>query len=80
MDQTSGGGGADPVSAIANAVGDLFQIFSQIGETRQTQIQTEGALLLASQPKKRETQDKTALYVLGALLIVLVVVLYIKKV
>jgi hypothetical protein len=74
------GGGMDPITAIANAAGELFGMIGQFSDTRQSTIEGQNALLLASQPKPRTvTQDKSGLYLVGALLLVLAVLLFFGK-
>lgn len=74
------GGGADPVSAIANALGDLFGMFGQLSATQQTIRGGELALLLESQPKRIEKrQDLTPIFVFAAAAIFLLVLLFLTR-
>ena len=68
--------GADPVSAIANAVGALFGTFTQISSQTQSAQQDRDKLLLSSQPK-RPVKSNTELWVfIGMLVLLLLVILF----
>jgi hypothetical protein len=69
--------GGDPISAIAGAVGQLFGTFTQIGSTRQTGIQSQTDLLLASQPR-RPVQQNFELWFLVAMIVLLLIVVFFK--
>ena len=76
----AGAGGADPISAISNALGDLFGVFTQLSATQQTIRGGELALLLESQPERIEKkQDLTPLYVFLAAAAFLLILIFLTK-
>lgn len=83
IQQSSGlsaaGGGADPVSAIANAIGSIFGTFTQISSQTQSEQQGLDALLLASAPQRpKKEESNMELYFFIGILVLLFLVIAIK--
>lgn len=76
---TASSGGADPISAIANAVGALFGTFTQISAQTQGEDKNLTDLLLASQPKRPVKKEAdTGLWLFIGMIVLLLLIIFIK--
>lgn len=66
----------DPITAIANGIGEIFSFFGDLSAAKMAKTEQETILLAGSMPKKQE--DKTPEYIFIALVIVLIVILIVQ--
>jgi hypothetical protein len=67
---------ADPVSAIANAIGSIFNVFGGITDKTRSEGEQQTALLLASQPQRPKVNNMELYFFVGMMILLVLVILF----